>query len=175
MKKIGIIFITGVLMIFTSNLFAGMKIGIFDLQEVMVKSDAGKDIKTLLQQKKEYFTKEIKKREQALKKMRDEIEKKSMMLSETAREEKEKEYQRKLRDLKLYASDSESELKNIYREKIQKLIHDIVMVVKDYAKKNNFTFVIEKQEGGVVFASQSVDITKDILKEFNKYYHSKKK
>lgn len=162
------------LVLLTSNLFAEVKIGVFDLQKIMVNSDAGKDIKKLLEQKRNFYTQEIKKREQKLKKMREDIEKKAMMMSEEAKQEKEKEYQRKLRDLKLYASDSENELKNIYREKTQKLIHDILKIAKDYGKKNNFTIVIERQEAGIVYVSKSVDITDKILKEFNKFYKSQK-
>ncbi len=174
MKKVWCLLILGLMCFFSTQLFAEVKIGVFDLQVVMIRSDAGQDIKKFLQQKKAYYTKEIKKREQALKKMREDIEKKSMMLSDTAKQEKEQEYQRKLRDLKLYAADSESELKDLYRQKTQKLIEEIVKVVKDYGKKHNFSLIVERQEGGVVYLSNTVDITQKILNEFNKYYHSKK-
>ncbi len=161
--------------LFSVNLFAEVKIGVFDLQKVMVKSQAGKDIKKLLEQKRDFYSKEIKKREQKLKQMRQDLEKKAMMLSEQAKQEKEKEYQKKLRDLKLYASDSENELKNLYREKTQKLIHDILQIARDYGKKKNFTFIIEKQEGGIVYVSNTVDITDEILKEFDNFYKKNKK
>ena len=162
------------LILFATNLFAEAKIGVFDLQKVMVNSDAGKDIKKLLEQKRNFYTQQIKKREQKLKKMREDLEKKSMMMSEEAKQQKEQEYQKKLRDLKLYASDSENELKAIYRDKTQKLIHDILQIAKDYGKKNNFLFIIERQEAGIVYVSKSVDITDKILKAFNKYYKSHK-
>jgi outer membrane protein len=155
--------------------FASNKIGVFDMQIVMVKSTAGMDIKNDLNKKKEYYTAEIKKRENALKQMRDDLQKKSMMLSQEAKDAKEKDYQKKLRDLKLYANDSEAELKTIYREKTQKLVHDILYVARDFAKKNNFSIVIEKQEGGVVYNDKSIDITDEILKAFNEYYLKNKK
>ena len=170
----GIFFVLIITLIFISNLFGEVKIGVFDLQKVMINSQAGKDIKKLLEQKRNYYSKEIKKREQQLKKMRDELEKKAMMLSEEAKQEKEKEYQKKLRDLKLYASDSENELKNLYREKTQKLIQSILKVANDYGKKHNLTFIIEKQEGGLVYVSKKVDITDEILKEFDKVYKKNK-
>ncbi len=63
MKKLFIIL--GVLLTFTfaTNVFAGLKIGTFDMQEVMVKSTAGIDVKNDLNKKKQYYTNEIKKRE----------------------------------------------------------------------------------------------------------------
>ena len=64
------------LILFATNLFAEAKIGVFDLQKVMVNSDAGKDIKKLLEQKRNFYTQQIKKREQKLKKMREDLEKK---------------------------------------------------------------------------------------------------
>ena len=161
--------------LFSINLYCqNYKIGVFDLQKVMVLSDAGKDIKTFLQQKKAYYQQQIKKRESELKKMKEDIEKKSMMLSETARQEKKQEYQSKVRELKLYIADSENELKSLYATKTQKLIHDILKVARDYAKKNNFSLLIERQEGGVVYFSKSIDVTNDILREFNLYYKSHK-
>ncbi len=174
MKKRTVSFILFFLLFATLS-FAANKIGVFDMQVVMVKSTAGMDIKNELNKKKEYYTAEIKKREKALKQMRDEIEKKAMMLSQEARDEQEKAYQKKLRDLKLYANDSETDLKTMYRDKTQKLIHDILLVARNYAKKNNFSIVIEKQEGGVVFADKAIDITEQILKAFNEYYLKNKK
>ncbi len=174
LKKLFYYLVTGIIILFSANLFAEVKIGVFDLQKVMIKSQAGQDIKKLLEQKRDFYSKEIKKREQQLKQMRQDLEKKAMMMSEEAKQEKEKEYQKKLRDLKLYASDSENELKNIYKEKTQKLIHDILKIANDYGKKHNFTFIIEKQEGGIVYVSKSSDITDKILEEFNKSYKKKK-
>ena len=175
MKKLFIIL--GVLLTFTfaTNVFAELKIGTFDMQEVMVKSTAGIDVKNDLNKKKQYYTNEIKKREAALKSMRDDLEKKAMMLSPEAKDQKEKEYQKKLRDLKLYASDSENELKVSYREKTQKLVHDILQVAREYGKKNNFDLIIEIQEGGVVYTSKPLNITDEILKAFNEYYLKHKK
>ncbi len=175
MKKSVVLLSLLVTLLFVSNLFGASKIGIFDMQEVMVKSLAGENVKKTLQQKKEYYTQEIKKRENALKKLRKDLEKKSMMLSQEAKDNAEKDYQKKIRDLKLYAQDSENDLKNMYKEKTQMLVHNILKFARDYAKKNNFTLVIERQEGGVVFADKSIDITDKILKGFNESYLKNKK
>ena len=175
MKRKLILFVFLLMLVFSSTLFSANKIGVFDMQIVMVKSTAGMDIKNQLNKKKEYYTSEIKKRENALKQMRDDLEKKAMMLSQEAKDEKEKEYQKKLRDLKLYASDSENELKMMYKEKTQKLVHDILTVAREYGKKNNFSIIIEKQEGGVVYTDKALDITDNILKAFNEYYLKNKR
>lgn len=161
--------------LFSVSLFAEVKIAVFDMQVVMVKSINGSQIKKDLESKKQYYTKQIKKKESELKKMKKDLEKKSMLMSQEARDAAEKNYQKKLRDLKLYASDSENELKQMYQEKTQWLIHDILSFARDYAKKHNYTFLIERQEGGVVFASKKIDITEDLLKAYNEYSLKKKK
>ncbi len=173
MKKILLFVLVFILGSFTF-LSAEVKIGVFDLQKIMIMSDAGKDIKSMLEKKKAYYQKIIKQKESQLKKMKEEIEKKAIMLSDTAKQEKEMEYQRKLRELKLYASDSENELKQLYATKTQKLIHDILKVARDYAKKNKFTILIERQEGGIVYFSKTIDVTNEILKEYNDFYKKQK-
>ncbi len=175
MKKFFLMSLSLMLLLSVTTAYAAMKVGIFDMQEVMVKSLAGENVKKTLQQKKQYYTNEIKKRENALKSMRQNLEKKSMMLSQEAKDKAEKDYQKKLRDLKLYASDSENDLKNMYKEKTQMLIHNILMYARDFAKKNSITLLIEKQEGGIVFADQGIDVTDKILKGFNEEYLKKNK
>ncbi len=175
MKKFFLMSLSLMLLLSFTTAYAAMKVGIFDMQEVMVKSLAGENVKKTLQQKKQYYTNEIKKRENALKSMRQNLEKKSMMLSQEAKDKAEKDYQKKLRDLKLYASDSENDLKNMYKEKTQMLIHNILMYARDFAKKNSITLLIEKQEGGIVFADQGIDVTDKILKGFNEEYLKKNK
>ena len=169
--KFGLIIFT---VLFATNLFAELKIGIFDMQKIMINSQEGKDIKKLLEQKRNFYSQEIKKREEKLKKMRQELEKKAMLMSPEAKKKIQTEYAMKLNDLKFYASNSENELKSLYQEKTQKLIQDILKIARDYGKKNNFTFIIEKQEGGIVYMSKAVDITDKILKKFNEYYEKNK-
>ena len=161
--------------LFSTTLFAEVKIGVFDMQVIMVKSLNGANIKKELENKKDYYTKQIRKKEKELKSMKKDLEKKSMLLSKDAREEAEKKYQKKLRDLKLYASDSENELKQLYQEKTQWLIHDILTFARDFAKKNNFTILIERQEGGVVYVAKKIDVTDELLKACNEYSLKKKK
>jgi outer membrane protein len=175
MKKTVLYFAVILMLAFSVNVFAEVKVGIFDMQEVMVKSLAGENVKKTLQQKKEYYTKEIKKKEASLKNLRQELEKKSMMMSQEAKDKAEKDYQKKLRDLKLYASDSENDLKNLYKEKTQMLVHNILLFARKFAEKNGYTLVIERQEGGIVFADKTIDITDKILQGFNENYLKNKK
>ena len=175
MKRVILFFAVVMMLLFATSIFAQVKIGVFDMQEVMVKSLNGAQIKKDLEKKKAYYTNEIKKRESALKKMKQDLEKKAMMLSKDARDQAENDYQKKLRDLKLYASDSENDLKQMYRDRTQWLINDILKFARDFAKKKNFTILIERQEGGVVFADKSIDITEALLKAYNEYSLKKKK
>ncbi len=167
MKKVILFFAFIFSFVFVSGVFAEVKVGVFDMQEVMVKSKEGNSIKAKLDKKKEFYTNEIKAKENELKAMKDDIEKKGMMLSAEAKEAQEKDYQKKIRDLKLYAQDSENDLKNIYREETQKLIHQIIETVKSYAAKGNYSVVFEKNESGAVYFDKANDITEAVLKNFN--------
>ncbi len=149
----------------------GGKFGSVDIQKVLLFSDAGKSAKEQLAQIANKYEGEKNTREDELKKLKTDLEKQSVLLSESARNSKEKDYQQKLKEYQRFLKDAQDDLQAKNDELTSRIVDEIVKVVQDYGRKNKFTFIFVKDER-MVYHDESADVTEDVLKTFNE---SKKK
>lgn len=144
----------------------GVKLGSVDIQKVLVLSEAGKEAKEQLAAKGNKYEAEKNFREEELKKLKGELEKQSVLLSESARGAKEKDYQQKLKEYQRFLKDAQDDLQAKNDELTNRLVEEIVKIVQGYGRMNGFTFVFVKNES-MVYADEKADLTDDILKAFN--------
>jgi outer membrane protein len=144
----------------------GAKIGSVDIQKVLVLSDAGKEAKEQLAAKGNKYEAEKNTREGELRKLKGELEKQSVVLSEDSRKAKEQLFMQKRKELDRFLKDAQEDLQAKNDELTGKLVEEIVKLIQDYGKKNGFTFILIKNES-MVYIDQKVDLTEEILKEFN--------
>lgn len=144
----------------------GGKFGSVDIQKVLLFSDAGKSAKEQLAQKASKYESEKNVKEDELKKLKTDLEKQSVLLSESARNSKEKDYQQKLKEYQRFLKDAQDDLQAKNDELTSKIVDEIVKVVQDYGRKNKFTFIFVKDER-MVYQDESADVTEEVLKAFN--------
>lgn len=147
-------------------LAADVKLGSVDMQKVLLLSDAGKEAKEQLSIKAAKYEAEKNVKEEDLKKLKGELEKQSVLLSESARTTKEKDYQQKLKEYQRFMKDAQDDLQAKNDEFTNRIVDEIVKVVQDFGRKNGFSFIFVKNEG-MLFMDDKVDVTDDILKQFN--------
>lgn len=59
-------------------------------------------------------------------------------------------------------------------QEVDSLVKKIRTFVKDYGKRNGYTFILSESEGGSVFYGEDTkDITADLLRELNEAYKNK--
>jgi outer membrane protein len=145
----------------------GANIAYIDLQKVMALSEAGKQARETLEGKRAELAQEIKAKEMELNQAKEEIERQAMMLSEAARAEKEAEYQKQVRDFKLFVSDSEQELKNTYKELTKSMLNDLEKVVLKVGDEGKYDMILGKQESSIFYASKRLDITDKVIEAYN--------
>ena len=144
----------------------GAKIGSVDIQKVLLTSDAGKEAKEQLAGKGNKYETEKNSREEELRKLKGELEKQSVVLSDEARKTKEQLFMQKRKDLDRFLKDAQEDLQAKNDELTSRLVEEIVKVIQDYGKKNGFSVVFVKNES-MVFVDEKVDLTDEILKAFN--------
>jgi len=145
---------------------AETRLGTIDMQKVLLLSDAGKDAKEQLAVKAAKYEAEKNVKEEELKKLKGELEKQSVLLSETARVAKEKDYQQKLKEYQRFLKDAQDDLQTKNDEFTNKIVDEIVKVVQDYGKKNGYTYIFVKNDG-MIYMDDKVDLTDELLKQFN--------
>ena len=145
---------------------ADLKLGNVDMQKILMLSDAGKDAKELLAIKAAKYEAEKNLKEEDLKKLKGELEKQSVLLSESARVAKEKDYQQKLKEYQRFLKDAQDDLQAKNDEYTNKIVEEIVKVVQDFGRKNGYTYIFVKNES-MIFMDDKIDLTDELLKQFN--------
>lgn len=138
-----------------------------DLKRVIVESDQGKQIQKTLTDEAERMKKNVDAKQDELQKMKDAIEKQGTTITPEARSEKEKQYQNKLKDYQRLAGDYQSELQQKEGEYMQKILTEIEDIIKTIGEKEKYTMILEKNQGGILYSTPSVDITNKIIALFN--------
>lgn len=144
----------------------GVKLGSVDIQKVLILSDAGKQAKEQLAAKGNKYETEKNSREEELKKLKGELEKQSVLLSETARGAKEKDYQQKLKEYQRFLKDAQEDLQAKNDELTNQIVEEIVKTIQEYGKNNGYSFIFVKNDS-MIYLDEKSDVTEEILKVFN--------
>ncbi|MBO4335218.1 MAG: OmpH family outer membrane protein [Desulfovibrio sp.] len=147
---------------------AELKIGIVDVQTVVMESDMAKAIKDHMQKKYGDEQKKLEKQGEALKKRAEEL--KNPKIGEKKRVEFIREKQtldQKFRTLMQKAEQEQVQYN-------QKMVSHIFAAAKKVAESKGFNLILDVGQGGVLFADTAMNLTDDVLKEINQLYKDNK-
>lgn len=150
----------------TSVFAADIKLGYIDMQRALNGSEAGKEAKEQLAARVKKYQDEINVKQEDLKKLKDELEKQGMLLSDSARSAKEKDYQNKLKDFQRFTKDAQDELQGKDEEFTRKILEQMEKIIQEYGRKNGYTFIFVRNEN-MLFVDDKNDLTEEVLKLFN--------
>lgn len=169
MKQVLAVVFFSLSLLIASTSFAadGAKLGFVDVQKILILSDAGKEAKDQLALKANKYEAEKNAKEEELKKLKGELEKQSVLLSESARSSKEKDYQQKLKEYQRFLKDAQDDLQTKNDELTNKIVEEIVKVIQDFGRKNGYSFIFVKNENLTIYADEKADLTDELLKLFN--------
>lgn len=146
---------------------AEMRIGYVDMQRALNESDAGKKAKVVMESEYGKFQTEIAERRKELQDFQETLQKQGMMLSESARKEKEREYQNKLKEFKRWGEDRQGELKQKEMELTKTALQGLTATVRKLGEGEKFTLILEKNEAVILYASGAIDLTDRVIALFN--------
>lgn len=168
-------FLLAVLLI-SNNSFAGeYKLGYVAIQKAVVESAAGKDTMAKFQEEIKAIEDTILKEKASLEKLGEVLQKQSMMLTDSVRREKEKDFLRRQRDYERQVKDSKSEVQLKEAELTNEILEDLIPAIQEYGKKNGYTVIFEKNERNILFASETIDLTDKIIAIYDVQYNKNKK
>ncbi len=150
---------------------AADKIGFVNLREVLARSDAGKAMEEEFKKSVDEKRVVIQKKENALKKAKENLEKQRPVLTPQALQEKEMSYQMEFREYERLVKDTNEELQMKEQLFSSKLIPEIIKLIRTIGEKEKYALILE--ETAVIYASKENSITDKVLKEFNKSYKGK--
>lgn len=163
----GTIFCLTVLMSVAGQVCAAeMKIGVMNVQKVLVNSDSGKSAKAKFDEKMQELQTKFKAEEEELVTMQKDIENKSSAWNDETKQMKVREFQKKRRELQEKSEDARFELKTLQDNELAPILKALEDVVVNYGKENGFTMILDSKSG-VIYFSEAVDITDKLVTELN--------
>ncbi|MBC8208817.1 MAG: OmpH family outer membrane protein [Desulfobulbaceae bacterium] len=146
---------------------AETKIGVMNIQQVLLESTAGKAARDAFEKKAQELQAMFQVEEDELMALQQEIEKKSSAWSQETKDAKVREYQKKGRDLQIKTDDARAELKQLQDREIEPILKNLQVVVEDYAKKEGYTAILDSK-AGVLFFDDNIDLSDKMVQELNK-------
>src|SRR4030066_1934037 len=157
------------LFVWSSNsLAADSKIGFINVREIIQTSNAGKKAGEELKKVAASKQSEITSTEKELKRLKEDLDKKSSIMTASARRDKEANYQKKLRDYQLLVNDANEDLRKRDQEIFQKLMPEILKVIRAIAEKEKYTLIIDVATMPVPYFDKTYDLSKKVIEEYNK-------
>ncbi len=98
-----------------------------------------------------------------MKNLKADLEKQAVLLSEEARAEKERAYQKKLKDFQRFTKDIQDELQQRDADFTRRIIDEIFEIVEQLGAEENYSVILEKTESSLLYADESIDLTDKII------------
>jgi outer membrane protein len=152
----------------SSSLAADNKIGFINVREIIQTSNAGKKAGEELKKVAERKQSEISSEEKELRSLKDDLAKKGSVLTAAARREKETKYQKKLSDYQFLVNAANEDLQKRDQEIFQKLMPEILKVIRAIAEKEKYTLIIDVATMPVPYYDKTYDLSKRVIEEYNK-------
>lgn len=150
---------------------ADTTIVVLDGQKAVLNSDIGKKAQKAMEEKVKELQEKLKKDEDELMALQEEIEKKSSVWSEEKKQEKGIEFQKKRRDLGVKQDDAKLELKQLEEQQLGPIAKEMDKIVQKVAKENGYTIILPKQL--VVYNDSAIEITEKVTQALNETAQSK--
>ena len=142
------------------------KIATVNIQEVLLGSVAGQEVKKVLEEKVGELQGTFQKEQEDVDVLRAEIEKKSSVWSQEVREEKEREYQKRVREVQLKTEDAQFELQQLEKQLMGPVLNELQKVIKEVGEKNGYAMIMDSR-AGLLYVDKSFDISEMVQKELD--------
>ena len=149
------------------------KIVTVNIQEVLLSSASGQAVKTVLEEKVAEFQKKFESEQEEVETMRAEIEKKSSVWSQQVKEEKERDYQKRVRELQLKSEDAQFELQQLEKQVMEPVVKELQNVIAEMGEKNGYAMIIDSR-AGLLYVDKALDISESVKKELDARKEAKK-
>ncbi|MFA5182859.1 MAG: OmpH family outer membrane protein [Syntrophales bacterium] len=141
-----------------------LKVGMVDMQKILRESKNSLKVRTAFMKDVEKKQAAIAAKEGQIRKLEEEFGRLEPAAME-ARKKKGDQIKHEMRELQYLREDAEGELKRKEVEITQKVIGEIMLVVRNYARGERFTVILDRM--AVITAEESIDITDRILKLYD--------
>lgn len=144
------------------------RFAVVDMQRIILSVEEGKKARSELEKKIQAKEKELQDKKKKLDKMNEEWKQQSSVLSEEAKNRKQKEFQDTFMQLRNEEANFQNELKKEESTATQKIASKVAKMVDGLAKSKNVDVVFEMNSSGLLYVKDPIDLTEQLIKAYDK-------
>lgn len=137
-----------------------------NIQDILLASEAGQEVKKVLEEKVGEFQTKFQQEQEEIDTLRAEIEKKGSVWSPEVREEKERDYQKRVREMQIKSEDAQFELQQLEKQVMSPVLNELQKVIKEVGEKNGYAMILDSR-AGLLYVDESLDISEMVRKELD--------
>jgi len=147
------------------------KIGVVDIQKILMTSAAGKVAKAEINKKAREMEGKLNEKKAEIQKLQESLERESLVMSKEKRDEKEREIRIKVNDIKSLKNKYEKDLKILEGRVIQQIQKEFESIAQEMGKEQGYLLIITNPV--VIYAPNSIDITDELIQKYNEAFSKK--
>ena len=167
------VLISAVIFTGTASFADSGKIGVVNFETIIKDSSAGKLNQKELKAKFEKLQTKLEAEKQKVEEMNAALERESLVLSAEKKRDRQRELRDKVSDLKKMNSDFSEEMQIEQNKRFKQMEKEVFEITNAYGKANGFLLIVEKKTAGVIYTGDTVDITDQIITEYNAKFSKK--
>ena len=146
------------------------KVGVINIQGALVSTKDGQKAAAELESKATPKRKELEGKQNEINTLKDQLQKGANTLSDQSKQSLYREIDVKTKSLNRAVEDAEAEFNQDQQKVLQQLGQKMMVIIDKYARDNNYTLILDvsAQNTPVLYASNTIDITKDIIELYDK-------
>jgi outer membrane protein len=144
-----------------------LKIVYVDLQKALEMTKEGQKVQKQFKTEVDDEQKRIDKKKAEFEKLKEDLDKQRLTLNETALQDKEEELLVAERELKRSFQDSQERLRRKNASLVGELVQRMRTLVETLGKEEGYSYIMERNAQGIVYADSELDITETLVKKFD--------
>lgn len=146
------------------------KFAIINIQRAIAGTRDGQKAAAELNAKAAPKKRELEQKQNDINSLQDQLNKGANTLSDSAKNDLYKTIEDKKKNLQRDVEDAQADLEGEQQRILQDLGQKMLAVVEKYSRDNGITMVVDvsNPQGPVLYASPSIDITKDVIELYDK-------
>ena len=158
-------------LILSTFVFADVKIGYIDSNEIMTKFEEVRQVQVSLEKEQRKLQAEMENLIQQLDSLKQEYDRQRLLMSDSRRQEKEQELMRSEQKIQKFQMDKFGPEGEIYRKQNQLLKPVLAKVdeaIQAVGKRQQYDYIMDAVGGAIVYALDSNNLTEDVIEELRK-------
>lgn len=144
-----------------------LKIGIFDIQKILAESQTVKGYRQRIEKDLEPRKKALADKQQLARQLEETLKIDGPSMTTAARRIAQDQLSSAMLQVKMMNEDINLEYQRINQELTQQAVDEIFETARDIASKEDYSVIFEKNQAGVIYLKNRLDITEKIIKSYD--------